>query len=205
MSKFEVTNQDFCAFLNDKGNQTEAGQRWLALFTEDYYDITESNGRFTVKSGRNRRPICNVSWYGATAYGVWLSAKTSKSYRLPTEAEWEFSARGGESFKFAGSDNLEDVAWARSNSGNRAHDVGTKQGNGFGLYDMTGNVWEWCSDWYKGYPGSTGVNDFTRSNRVFRGSSWGEGDEDCLIADRSSSAPAITYGHVGFRVCYSLQ
>lgn len=140
MSKYEVTNDEFCVFLNQKGNLTEGETTWLELGIGDYYDIEESNGRFSVRSERGRRPVRNVSWYGATAYCVWLTAQTGKNYRLPTEAEWEFSARGGQSYKFSGSNNLEDVAWCTTFPGGAPHDVGTKKANGFGLYDMSGNV-----------------------------------------------------------------
>ena len=206
MSKYEVTNQEFCAFLNSEGNKTEGGVTWLELGSADYYDITESGGRFSVKSGRNRQPIRNVSWYGAIAYAVWLSAKTGKSYRLPTEAEWEFSARGGQSYKYAGSDNLEDVAWVASNSGSTTHDVGTKQGNGFGLYDMTGNVWEWCSDLYGTYSSGSQQNPTgatTGSFRVYRGGGWYDSAEDCRVALRSSNTPTYRLSDLGFRLAIS--
>ena len=179
----------------------------MALGTKDYHDIIESNGRFTVKSERSSRPIRNVSWYGATAYAVWLSTKTGRSYRLPTEAEWEFSARGGQFFKFAGSDNLTDVAWCSSNSGSATHNVGERQGNGFGLYDMTGNVWEWCSDWY-GYDENYYENSPTQnpkgtqsgSSRVLRGGSWAEDNDDCRSTIRGSYVPNVRDYFVGFRL-----
>ena len=205
MSKYEVTNQEFCAFLNSEGNKTEGGVTWLALGTEDYYDITKSNGRFSVKSGRNRQPIRNVSWYGATAYSVWLSTKTGKSYRLPTEAEWEFSARGGQSYKFAGSDNIEDVAWVNSNSGNTTHEVGKKQANGFSLHDMSGNVWEWCSDYYdenyyKNSPTQNPQGAQSGSSRVLRGGSWNFDDNVCRPTVRVSLEPYYRNYIIGFRL-----
>jgi formylglycine-generating enzyme required for sulfatase activity len=109
----------------------------------------------------------NVSWDDAMAYCNWVSKITGKTYRLPTEAEWEYSARGNEAYKFAGSDNVENVGWVAikkekvgyisdrslSNNTERTHPVGNKKANGFGLYDMTGNVWEWCYDTNKSYVG----------------------------------------------------
>ena len=129
--------------------------------------------------GRGSRPVINVSWYDAVAYCNWRSQQEGKApayaisgsnvscdfsvngYRLPTEAEWEYSAKGGPAASsltvnaaYAGSPNLEAVAWYSGNSGNKTHPVGQKQPNSLGLYDMTGNVWQWCWDWYGSY--STG-------------------------------------------------
>ena len=207
MSKYEVTNDEFCTFLNEKGNRTEGGLTWLELGSEDNYDIMELNGRFLVKSGQGRHPVAHVSWHAATAYCLWLSEKTSKNYRLPTEAEWEFSARGGQSFKFAGSDNITDVAWCSANSGGTSHEVGTKQSNGFGLYDMSGNVWEWCNDWYETYSSSSQQNPtgaVTAPYRVSRGGSMSD-EIACRPTYRRQDAPTRHYYHLGFRVCASVQ
>jgi formylglycine-generating enzyme required for sulfatase activity len=210
MSKYEVTNDEFCAFLNEKGNRTEGGVTWLELGSkDDHFDIIESSGRFLVKKGRGRLPIRNVNWYAATAYCVWLSEKTSKKYRLPTEAEWEYSAKGGESYKFSGSNNIDDVAWYATNSDYSTHDVGTKKGNGFGLYDMSGNVWEWCSDWYGAYNSDsqqnpTGVT--TGSYRIVRGGGWsGIDSSGCGCVERDGMTPSYRGGFIGFRVCATLQ
>jgi formylglycine-generating enzyme required for sulfatase activity len=136
---------------------------------------------------------------------MWLFEKTGKKYRLPTEAEWEYSAKGGQSYKYSGSDNITDVAWSSENSGETTHDVGTKQSNAFGLYDMSGNVSEWCSDWYKGYSGSSGVTNYTGENRVIRGGSYGSGWGYCHPSSRMFSPPSYSYVDNGFRVCASIQ
>lgn len=101
--------------------------------------------------GRGKRPVINVSWTDASEYCRWLSSVTGENFRLPTEAEWEFAAKGGnkyQGFRFSGSDNLDEVAWNSGNSQGTTHEVGTKKPNELNLYDMNGNVWEWCSDWY---------------------------------------------------------
>ncbi|MEN6423126.1 MAG: formylglycine-generating enzyme family protein [Smithella sp.] len=123
-------------------------------------------------------PVENVSWNDVQGFIEKLNSRTGKRYRLPTEAEWEYAARsGGKSEKYAGGDDVDAVAWYFSNSGSRTHPVGQKQPNGLGLYDMSGNVWEWCNDWYgdKYYNQSPRDNPggpSSGSSRVFRGGSW---------------------------------
>ncbi len=106
-------------------------------------------------------PIVNINWFDATAYVNWLSTKTGNKYRIPTEAEWEFAARGGNSskgFVYSGANDPNLVAWFSENSNNRSHPVGKKQPNELGLYDMTGNVWEWTNDVYAAYDSTSVVN-----------------------------------------------
>jgi formylglycine-generating enzyme required for sulfatase activity len=123
-------------------------------------------------------PVESVSWDDIQIYLTKLNKLTGKSYRLPTEAEWEYAARGGVSSVgtlYAGANDANTVAWNNSNSSTKVHEVATKKANELGLYDMTGNVWEWCSDWYGSYTASnqtnpTGVRSGTY--RVLRGGSW---------------------------------
>ena len=96
-------------------------------------------------------PVENVNWYDAQEFITKLNILTGKNYRLPTDTEWEYAARGGsksKGYKYSGSNNLDDVAWFDDNSGKSTHPVGTKQPNELGIYDMSGNVWEWCSDYH---------------------------------------------------------
>jgi len=127
--------------------------------------------------GLGRRPVINVSWDDAQGYCQWLSRQTGKTYRLPTEAEWEFAARGGilsKGFQYAGSNDLGEVAWHKKNSGKKSQLVGEKKPNELGLHDMSGNVSEWCGDWYEDYSTGTQTNPkgpTKGTERVFRSGS----------------------------------
>ena len=129
------------------------------------------------------------------------------AYRLPTEAEWEWAARGGEAFLYAGSNDLDVVAWHRGNSGGGRHAVAGKRANRFGLSDMTGNVWEWTADWAGDYPTGS-VTDPTGpaygSNRVLRGGSWYDVASITRVAYRRNFDPGVRFYNFGFRLLRSL-
>ncbi len=171
-------------------------------------------------------PVYNVTWYNAVEYcnalseqedftpcydlSDWSCDFSADGYRLPTEAEWEFAARGGvnwaDNYRYSGTtDNLGDYAWYSSNSGSQTHEVGTKESNQPNIYDLSGNVWEWCNDWYSSsYYGSspdinpTGPN--SGSYRVLRGGSWFSDAGFCRVAYRNSSLPGHWYFSIGFRI-----
>ena len=135
---------------------------------------------------------------------------TANGYRLPTEAEWEWAARGGENHTYAGSDTIDEVAWYTSNtSGTGTRDVKTKKANGYGLYDMSGNVWEWCWDWYGSVTSATPNTGLpSGSDRCKRGGSWYNDASHAEVANRSSKDPYDIYGFyglVGFRLVRSAQ
>lgn len=209
IGKYEVTNAQFCQFLNEKGNQTEAETEWVNLtssYGSEKCRIQAQGKGFVVEKGYENYPIIYVNYYGARAYAQWLSSKTGKKYRLPSEAEWEYAARGGnksKGFTYSGSNTIGDVAWYSENSESKTHAVGGKIANELGLYDMSGNVWEWCNDWFKGYPNSTGVSDYTGSDRVGRGGGWSGNAEDCRSTDRGDRTPTDRNDSLGFRLAIS--
>lgn len=194
-------------------------------FTEniEYNGGTSSGGRFSVVSGFEKKPVVMVSWHGATAYCDWLSQKTNKKYRLATEAEWEYAAReGGKKNRFGNGKNIADASEMNfnasesykksySNAGvyrGNSTAVGSFTANALGLYDMAGNVWEWCSDWYSSYSSSYQSNPTgaaTGSNRVYRGGSWINYPRLCRASNRLSYSPALCGTDLGFRVVLSLQ
>ena len=148
-------------------------------------------------------PVETVSWDDCQTFIRKLNALTGKNFRLPTEAEWEFAARGGNhsrGYRYAGSNNIGDVAWYGGNSEGKTHVVGTKSPNELGLYDMSGNVYEWCQDWYGSYSGAPQTNptgDSSGSRRVLRGGGWFNGASFCRSSLRSSSSSDDRYFHRG--------
>lgn len=154
-------------------------------------------------------PIVNVNHSDAMAYCDWLAEKMDADYRLPTEAEWEYAARGGKGSKgtkYSGGRSLDNAGWYDANSGSKTHAVGTKNPNELGIYDMSGNVWEWCKDWYGDYSVSAQTNPkgaTTGSYRVKRGGSWGSSASRCRGARRGNDDPSLRYDISGFRVVLS--
>jgi formylglycine-generating enzyme required for sulfatase activity len=181
---------------------------------QEYQAVTGSNpSGFT---GDLALPVEQVSWSDATNYCAQRTVQDRNAglipagcyYRLPTEAEWEYACRAGTTTRFnygddPGYTNLASHAWYTSNSGNETHTVGLKPANGWGLYDMHGNLWEWCQDWYDAYPGGS-VTDpqgpASGDYRVLRGGSWAEQAGLCRAACRIADFPAGTFNNYGFRV-----
>ena len=173
----------------------------------------------------NNNPVEQVSWHDVVELCNRLSEmeglesayrisgetvtwdRSANGYRLPTEAEWEYAARGGGEHVYSGSDDIGDVAWYSSNSGSKTHEVGGKQANGWGLYDMTGNVWEWVWDWYGEYPSGKATDPAgpsTGSNRVHRGGSWISNPRRARVANRYRYDPGFRGNFLGFRLARSL-
>lgn len=212
MGKFELTVKQFKKFIDATNYHTDADKEgWSycskGISWEKKYGVNwkcdVSGNIYDTDVSKNTYPVIHVSWNDANAYCNWLSEKTGKTYRLPTEAEWEYAARGGnksKGYKYSGSNNIDDVAWYDGNSDNKTHQVGKKQQNELGIYDMSGNVWEWCSDWFKGYRGSSKVNDFTGINRVLRGGSWYFFAGYSRVSFRYYGNPKYRYYYDGFRV-----
>ena len=172
----------------------------------EWQDIMGNNPSHSI--GDNL-PVENVTWNDVQEFIEKLNTKTGLNYRLPTEEEWEYASKGGEKSKgygYSGSDNLDEVAWNYSNSNNKTHPVGTKKPNELGIYDMTGNVWEWCNDWYESYSSNSQTNPRGASSgsyRVFRGGSWRSIAKYCRVAIRYHSRPDYSYNFLGFRLLRS--
>jgi formylglycine-generating enzyme required for sulfatase activity len=167
-------------------------------------------------------PVENVSWFDAIKFANALSKKeglspaysgsgdsirwnkSANGYRLPTEAEWEYAARAGKATRYSGSNEVGDVAWTKSNSGKTTHKVGTKKANAWGLHDMSGNVWEWCWDWYiNSYRSSSGADPVGATSggvRVVRGGSWFHLPPDARVAIRSWDVPTYRDYDFGLRL-----
>ncbi len=175
-------------------------------FTQ-YYSVVKSDTctEISLIAGYANYPIVNITWYGAKAFATWLSIKTGKIFDLPTEAQWYFAAKGKSSYKYSGSNNIDEVAWYARNSFNSLHSVGMKKPNAYGLYDMTGNASEWCKDWYsayyfqeKNYYNPQGPKSGT--NKVIKGGSYLDDDINCSVEKRFYFPPTMANFNLGFRV-----
>ena len=176
--------------------QTEVTQaRWEAV-------MGTNPSRF---SGRPENPVEGVTWLDCQAFVTQLNQLTGKHFRLPTEAEWEYAARGGnksQGYKYAGSNDINEVAWYTDNS-TSTQPVGTKKANELGLYDMSGNVWEWCQDYYGDYSSEAQTNPTGPeggSDRVRRGVGWNGSAVSARVSHRSSRAPTYKYNSLGLRL-----
>ncbi|MEI6412575.1 MAG: formylglycine-generating enzyme family protein, partial [Bacteroidota bacterium] len=234
LSKYEVTVAEFRAFVEASGYQTDAEKEGKSRGYDgkEWKDIEGRNWRHDPEGNlaQGNHPVINVSWNDATEYCKWLSQRTGLKYRLPTEAEWEYAAgNGARHTKY----NWGNSAPSGKRGGNVADEtsathfnwekteanifvgyddgfvttapIGSFDFNDFGLYDMTGNVWEWCSDWYdsdyyKNSPVSNPVGPASGSNRVFRGGSWSSYPQDCRVAFRVSNTPGVRNFYIGFRL-----
>ena len=204
MDVCEVTNAQYCVFLNEQGNQTEGGVTWLNIGSSSCL-ITQSGDQFVPENRYEDHPVIEVTWYGARAYAQWAGK------RLPTEAEWEKAARGGLEGKrypfgdFIGHDDANYTGTGGTDKWSRTSPVGSFPPNGYGLYDMAGNVWEWCNDWYdSSYYSKSPKNNPTGAQTgnypVLRGGSWGFAPLYMRCAERGYfSYPTIRNSIIGFR------
>jgi len=212
IGKYEVRFSEFDVFCEATGRIPPSDEGW----------------------GRGDLPVMNITWWDAVEFCNWLSEReglpqaydddgrlldatgkvTDKvervpGFRLPTEAEWEYAARGGnksEGHKYAGSDDVDEVAWYCENSGIKTHEVGKKAPNELGIHDMSGNIWEWCSDWYEEdyYRYSPNVNPYNAEGdyeRVMRGGSVGLNETFARVSHRDCLEPSSAGNAVGFRIC----
>lgn len=208
IEEHEVTNRQFAVFLNEEGmNQPENVLLWIAIGGQNT-KITffeEKNFYYPIPNFEEH-PVITVSWYGAVAYCKWLSQKTGKKYRLPSEVEWEYAARGGnlsEGYIFAGSNNPDNVAWFRDNT-QSPQKVKSKSPNEIGIYDMNGNVAEWCLNEYtRRYPSAPEISDNELPTgtkfRVVRGGAFVNTDRDIRNTNRNRESPNARLQKMGFR------
>ncbi len=179
--------------------ETEVTQAlWQAVMENNLYRFKGDN-----------LPVKQVSYEDIQKFITKLNQKTGKTFRLPTEAEWEFAARGGKKskgYKYSGSNNINDVAWYSENSDGKPHIVKTKQANELGIYDMSGNVLEWCSDRYGSYSSSSQTNPSGANsgyNRVLRGGCWDSHARYCRVSNRDNDYPSYEIDGSGFRLILS--
>ena len=172
--------------------------------TQELWEAVMGSNPSHFKGAQN--PVERVSWNDCQEFVSRLNSLTGRTFRLPTDAEWEYAARGGNQsshYKYSGSGNIGNVAWYDDNSGSSTHAVGTKSPNELGIYDMSGNVWEWCSDWYGGYSAGAQTNPqgpSSGSGRVLRGGSWGYGARSCRVSSRSDNDPSYRNYDCGLRL-----
>ena len=196
---------------NANDNEKPVHQVALSPFSMSVTEVTQELWLAVMGTNPSRfssnlnRPVENVSWNDCQTFISRLNAKTGKQFRLPTEAEWECAARGGQSggSKYAGSDNINTVAWYADNSGDETHNVATKSPNSLGIYDMSGNVAEWCQDWYGNYSSSSQTNPKGPSNganRVYRGGSWLFNAGLCRVSIRFNFTPSYSCNDLGLRL-----
>ena len=194
-------------------DESPAHQVTVSSFSIGKYEVTQEEWEAVRGEnpsgfkGDKKRPVENVSWDDCQEFISKLNELTGKQFRLPTEAEWEFAARGGnknlEQTKYAGGADIDAVAWYYDNSGSTTHPVGEKSPNALGLYDMSGNVREWCEDYYGPYDSSTQKDPkgpASGSDRVIRGWSWGNYARICRVSCRYRNNPSNRININGFRL-----
>ena len=189
----------------------------VADFYIGRFEVTQFEWKMIMDNDTNRCyfegcdscPVERVSWYNVMEFIEKLNIKTGMNYRLPTEAEWEYAARGGtqsKGYKYSGSNSDDAVAWKVGISNAMTHPVGGKKPNELGICDMSGNVFEWCADWYSATwyqvsPKRNPTGPVEGEHRVIRGGSWFYDYAGLRVTDRESANPAFRYGYVGFRLC----
>ncbi len=197
----------------DGANDDELPTHYVNLpsFYMGSHEVTQEEWKTVMGKNPSRfkgakRPVDNVSWHDCQAFISKLNSLSRKRFRLPTEAEWEFAARGGDrsrGYIYSGSNNVSRVAWCAATSGSRTHDVEAKSPNELGIYDMTGNLWEWCADWYGYYDSEMQNNPAgpnSGSTKAIRGGGWNGGPENCRVSNRDARSPNYRSDRLGLRL-----
>ena len=196
------------------GSEKPAHKVTVSDFYIGKYEVTQAQWKALMGTNPShfkgeKLPVEQVSWYDVQAFTRKLNALTGKEYRLPMEAEWEFAARGGnksKGYKYSGGNNVSDVAWYSANSSEQTHPVGTKSPNELDIYDMSGNVYEWCSDWKGKYSSNAQIDPQgpkSGSDRVLRGGSWYSDARNMRVSFRNFVAPDYRGNILGLRLSYS--
>ena len=201
----------------EKPNSDEKPLHQVTLINDYYmgkYEVTQALWEAVMGSNPSyfkgdNLPVEKVSWNDCQEFISKLNSLTGRKFRLPTEAEWEYAARGGKKsrgYQYSGSRKISYVAWYKDNSAYKTHPVGTKQANELGIYDMSGNVYEWCLDWYGSYSSSSQTNPTgadSGSFRVFRGGGWGIYARGCRLSYRYIFTPDDRRSYLGLRLALS--
>jgi len=216
IGKYEVTVGEFRKFMNTHTYVTDAEKQGESYVFDGKKLIYAKKGvTWECDVLGNKRvneedePVIHVSRNDAIAYCNWLNKQTGKAYRLPTEAEWEYACKGGphhENYDYSGSNDMDKVGWYAWNSDFKTHPVGKKAPNKLGVYDMSGNVWEWCADWYAPYTAAEQTNPKgpdTGSVAVMRGGAWRYYVIRTRCTTRRSMAPDFNGSGPGFRLALS--
>jgi len=203
--------QNECDADENPAHQVKLGDFYICK-----YEVTQAQWKAVMGEDNNpswfkgdNLPMESVSWNDAQAFIGRLNEKTGMNYRLPTEAEWEYAARGGNrsrGYKYSGSNTAGDVAWYEDNSEGTTHPVGIKLANELGIHDMSGNVWEWVNDWYGNYAADLKTDPqglSWGSYRVYRGGSWIFFARDVRVSARHNISPGMGLRTVGFRLARS--
>lgn len=208
ISRFPITNVQFTHFLE----QTSGTHFLKDSIRRHQWGLQRFKEQWLPTKGFEQHPAIGINWHAAQAYCTWLSEQTDLLWRLLSETEWEYAARGGQharGFRYAGSQRLAEVGWFNSNGHKETKPVGLKLPNELGIYDMSGNIYEWCVDhWHPNYEGAptngmawmAGENE---STRVIRGGSWEGIEAICRTSSRFKANMNIGYDDVGFRIARS--
>ena len=207
MGEHQVTLKEFLI-----GKYAVTNAQWQAVMK------TKGSANKDKKFQGDLQPVVGVSWHEARAFCAKVSQLSGRAGRLPTEAEWEYAARGAnqsKGYEYSGSNNLDEVGWYKDNSGSNTHPVGQKKANELGIYDMSGNVWEWCLDeWHDSYAdkpeklksngneswGDLNVDDNDNRSRLLRGGSWGIDARSCRAVNRDRYGARIQNYYFDFRL-----
>ncbi|HLP95102.1 MAG TPA: SUMF1/EgtB/PvdO family nonheme iron enzyme [Saprospiraceae bacterium] len=227
IGKYAVTVEAFAKFIEATKYQIDADNAGTSrIWTTQWEDVTGVNWKCNTRGNPRpvseyNHPVLHVSWNDALAYCQWLSEQSGKTFRLPTEAEWEYAARGGgqgslfgngknkadpKEINFSGSEaNKKPYSIAGLYRGNTVPVGSLNCPNALGLHDMSGNIYEWCADWYGAYyyqksPRKNPSGPESGSSRVFRGGSWDDGPRSCRVAFRGNATPSIRAADIGFRL-----